>query len=119
MRKPSQGVPDGIHPPNPDVDAGVKLEGPLESIDTALGQILEVQSSPELERKVLLKLDLVYVSSVLRPGSGMANKASLMPMMCFAYFLQFLDKMVLSQTTLFGLREDLVALAPIYLDIYY
>ena len=33
-----------------------------------------------------------------------------MPMMCFAYFLQFLDKMVLSQTTLFGLLEDLVSM---------
>lgn len=30
-------------------------------------------------------------------------------MMGFAYFWQFLDKMVLSQTTLFGLREDLVS----------
>lgn len=30
--------------------------------------------------------------------------------MCFAYFLQFVDKMVLSQTTLFGLREDLVSM---------
>ncbi|OJJ52430.1 hypothetical protein ASPSYDRAFT_164820 [Aspergillus sydowii CBS 593.65] len=76
---------------------GVKLEGPIESVDTALGQILEVESSPELEKKVLLKIDLV-----------------LMPMMCFAYFLQFLDKMVLSQTTLFGLREDLHLLGDEY-----
>jgi len=29
-------------------------------------------------------------------------------MMGFAYFWQFLDKLILSQTTLFGLREDLV-----------
>lgn len=30
--------------------------------DVDLGQILEVQSTPELERKVLWKLDLVYVA---------------------------------------------------------
>lgn len=31
-----------------------------------------------------------------------------MPLMGFAYFLQFLDKLALSQATLFNLREDLV-----------
>ena len=30
--------------------------------DMDLGQILDVQSTPEQEKKVLLKLDLVYVS---------------------------------------------------------
>lgn len=30
--------------------------------------------------------------------------------MCFAYFLQFVDKLILSQATLFNLREDLVSL---------
>lgn len=62
--------------PSPDVDAGgVKLEGPIQSIDTALGQILEVESSPELEKKVLLKIDLVYgISSFLCPGSDMLTK---------------------------------------------
>lgn len=34
---------------------------------------------------------------------------SLLPLMGFAYFLQFLDKLALSQATLFNLREDLVA----------
>lgn len=29
-----------------------------------------------------------------------------------AYFLQFLDKLVLSQATLFNLRQDLVAYFP-------
>lgn len=32
-----------------------------------------------------------------------------MPLMGFAYFLQFLDKLALSQATLFNLREDLVS----------
>ncbi|RMJ26606.1 Allantoate [Aspergillus sp. HF37] len=84
LPKTSQGAP-----PDTSGDVGdVKLGGP--SVDTALGQMLEVESSPQLERKVLWKIDLI-----------------LMPLMCFAYFLQFVDKMVLSQTTLFGLREDL------------
>lgn len=33
---------------------------------------------------------------------------SLVPLMGIAYFLQFLDKLALSQATLFNLREDLV-----------
>ena len=37
--------------------------------------------------------------------------------MCFAYFMQFLDKLVLSQATLFNLREDLVSVyPPIYIS---
>lgn len=43
-------------------------------------------------------------------GPGWLTVDSLMPLMCFAYFLQFLDKMVLSQTTLFGLLQDLVSI---------
>lgn len=47
-------------PPDTDPDAiGEKLEGPTPSVDTALGEILEVESSPKLERKVLWKIDLV------------------------------------------------------------
>lgn len=81
MNKPAQEVLKGTpHPaPSSDADAGgVKLEGPIKSIDTALGQILEVDSSPELEKKVLLKIDLVYaISSFFHPGSGMANRIQL------------------------------------------
>ncbi|KAJ5835330.1 hypothetical protein N7447_001356 [Penicillium robsamsonii] len=58
--------------------------------DLDLGQVLAIQSTPEEERKVLWKLDLILV-----------------PLMGVAYFLQFLDKLALSQATLFGLREDL------------
>ena len=47
-------------PPDTAPDAiGEKLEGPIPSVDTALGEILEVESSPKLERKVLWKIDLV------------------------------------------------------------
>ena len=35
-------------------------------------------------------------------------QGSLVPLMGIAYFLQFLDKLALSQATLFNLREDLV-----------
>lgn len=35
-------------------------------------------------------------------------QGSLVPLMGAAYFLQFLDKLALSQATLFNLREDLV-----------
>lgn len=34
--------------------------------------------------------------------------------MCFAYFLQFVDKLILSQATLFNLREDLVRSPALY-----
>jgi hypothetical protein len=51
--KDSQGMP-----PDTSGDVGdVKLGGP--SVDTALGQMLEVESSPQLERKVLWKIDLM------------------------------------------------------------
>ncbi|KAJ5188984.1 Major facilitator superfamily domain general substrate transporter [Penicillium cf. griseofulvum] len=58
--------------------------------DLDLGQVLAIQPTAEEERKVLWKLDLILV-----------------PLMGFAYFLQFLDKLALSQATLFNLREDL------------
>lgn len=51
----SQGTAPDTSPDND----GVKLEGPTPSVDTALGQMLEVESSPKLERKVLLKIDLM------------------------------------------------------------
>ncbi|CAI7584145.1 hypothetical protein N7533_000366 [Penicillium manginii] len=58
--------------------------------DVDIGQMLAVQATPEEERTVLRKLDCY-----------------LMPLMGCAYFLQFLDKLALSQATLFNLREDL------------
>ncbi|KAJ5110563.1 hypothetical protein N7532_001098 [Penicillium argentinense] len=67
-----------------------KREVDLSSQDVDLGQILAVESTPEQERRVLRKLD-----------------GYLMPLMGAAYFLQFLDKLALSQATLFNLREDL------------
>ncbi|KAJ5209300.1 hypothetical protein N7449_003679 [Penicillium cf. viridicatum] len=58
--------------------------------DLDLGQVLAIQPTTKDERKVLWKLDLILV-----------------PLMGVAYFLQFLDKLALSQATLFNLREDL------------
>ncbi|KUM59702.1 hypothetical protein ACN42_g7434 [Penicillium freii] len=58
--------------------------------DLDLGQVLAIQPTTKEERKVLWKLDLILV-----------------PLMGIAYFLQFLDKLALSQATLFNLREDL------------
>ncbi|KAJ5715574.1 uncharacterized protein N7483_012755 [Penicillium malachiteum] len=64
------------------------VESPVHDFD--IGQLLSVASMPEEERKVLRKLDFVLI-----------------PLMSTAYFLQFLDKLSLSQATLFNLREDL------------
>ncbi|KAK5807488.1 hypothetical protein VI817_001746 [Penicillium citrinum] len=52
--------------------------------------MLAVEATPEEERRVLRKLDFYLI-----------------PLMGIAYFLQFLDKLALSQATLFNLREDL------------
>lgn len=59
--------------------------------DVVLGEMLEVDATPEEERKVRWKLDLV-----------------LLPMMGACYMMQYMDKYVLSQATLFNLRQDLV-----------
>ncbi|KAJ5618504.1 Major facilitator superfamily domain general substrate transporter [Penicillium herquei] len=64
------------------------VESPGHDFD--IGQMLAVECTPEEERKVLRKLDFVLI-----------------PLMGTAYFLQFLDKLSLSQATLFNLREDL------------
>jgi len=70
----------------------VKGEGlPAAAQDVVLGEMLEVDATPEQERKVRLKLDLV-----------------LLPMMAACYMMQYMDKYVLSQATLFNLRQDLV-----------
>lgn len=50
-----------FEPPGPPVTDDIKEAVPAAQ-DVDLGQILEVESTPELERKVLWKLDLVYVA---------------------------------------------------------
>ncbi|OQD90016.1 hypothetical protein PENANT_c002G09519 [Penicillium antarcticum] len=71
-------------------EKGLKGDGESVGRDFDLGQVLAVQATPEEERKLLWKLDLFLI-----------------PLMGIAYFLQFLDKLALSQATLFGLRQDL------------
>ena len=58
MEQPHQVSKGDFPGTNPNI-VGVKMVGPIASVDTALGEILEVESSPKLERKVLLKIDLV------------------------------------------------------------
>ncbi|KAF5863256.1 hypothetical protein ETB97_010378 [Aspergillus alliaceus] len=81
----------------PEID-GVKLE-PQASVakDVDLGQILGVEVTPKQERKVLLKLDLILI-----------------PLMGVCYMMQYMDKLALSQATLFNLREDLNLKGPEY-----
>lgn len=45
-------------------------------------------------------------------------QGSLVPLMGIAYFLQFLDKLALSQATLFNLREDLVFTPNSYISVF-
>ncbi|CAG8163243.1 unnamed protein product [Penicillium salamii] len=73
-------------------EKNMKGEGESLGRDMDLGQVLAVQSTPEQERRVLWKLDLILI-----------------PLMGTAYFLQFLDKLALSQATLFNLRQDLAS----------
>ncbi|KAL3459466.1 major facilitator superfamily domain-containing protein [Aspergillus heterothallicus] len=58
--------------------------------DVDLGQVLDFEVTPEEEKKVLRKLDMVLI-----------------PLMGICYMMQFMDKLALSQATLFGLRQDL------------
>ncbi|KAJ5557367.1 hypothetical protein N7513_002956 [Penicillium frequentans] len=58
--------------------------------DVDFGEVLETHATPQMERKVLWKLDLFLI-----------------PLMGFCYMLQYMDKLALSQATLFGLTEDL------------
>ncbi|KAJ5388899.1 hypothetical protein N7509_011440 [Penicillium cosmopolitanum] len=68
----------------------VKMGSTPAARDVDFGQVLETTSTPELERKVLWKLDLYLI-----------------PLMGFCYMLQYMDKLALSQATLFNLAEDL------------
>ncbi|KAJ5833941.1 hypothetical protein N7474_002252 [Penicillium riverlandense] len=72
------------------------LNNTVEAPGVDLGQILAATSMPEEEQRVLRKLDFILV-----------------PLMGCAYFLQFLYKLALSQTTLFNLRQDLVWALPV------
>ncbi|OQE27795.1 hypothetical protein PENSTE_c004G08929 [Penicillium steckii] len=67
-----------------------KLDSSPAARDVDFGQVLETTVTPELERKVLWKLDLYLI-----------------PLMGFCYMLQYMDKLALSQATLFNLAEDL------------
>ncbi|KAB8261275.1 major facilitator superfamily domain-containing protein [Aspergillus pseudonomiae] len=82
-----QEVPPGTAPEIDDL----KL-GPETSVakDVDLGQMLGMDITPQQERKVLLKLDLILI-----------------PLMGICYMMQYMDKLALSQATMFNLREDL------------
>ncbi|KAJ5488545.1 hypothetical protein N7539_003435 [Penicillium diatomitis] len=67
-----------------------KIDSTLVARDVDIGQILDANVTPEMERKVLAKLDLYLI-----------------PLMGFCYMLQYMDKLALSQATLFNLTEDL------------
>ncbi|KAL3475720.1 major facilitator superfamily domain-containing protein [Aspergillus californicus] len=58
--------------------------------DDEIGHMMEVATTPDEERRVLWKLDMILI-----------------PMMGLCYMMQYMDKLALSQSTLFGLREDL------------
>ncbi|KAL6230292.1 hypothetical protein BDW75DRAFT_248780 [Aspergillus navahoensis] len=62
----------------------------LETQDDNLGEIMEVDATPEEERRVVYKLDMILI-----------------PIMGLCYMMQYMDKLALSQATLFNLREDL------------
>lgn len=78
-----------------------------------LGEVLELELDPEEASRVRRKLDLMYTPPVPLFYTFL-TVYSLLPLMCFAYFLQFVDKLVLSQATLFNLREDLVCSSPAF-----
>jgi hypothetical protein len=80
-------------PPLEGVESGLEKLKVDESVmrDVDFGQVLEVETTPEMEKKVLRKLDLLLI-----------------PLMGGCYMLQYIDKLAISQATLFNLRQDLV-----------
>ncbi|OBT82514.1 hypothetical protein VE02_09591 [Pseudogymnoascus sp. 03VT05] len=102
----------------------VNLQGENDR-DVDLGQMLDVQSTPEEERKVLQEQQAVNmqgendrdvdlgqmldVQSTPEEERKVLQKLDsvLLPLMACAYFLQFLDKFILGQAALFDLRQDL------------
>lgn len=69
----------------------LKVESSSAARDVDFGQVLEVETTPAMEKKVLRKLDFFLI-----------------PLMGGCYMLQYIDKLAISQATLFNLREDLV-----------
>ncbi|KAL5041768.1 hypothetical protein BDW71DRAFT_217417 [Aspergillus fruticulosus] len=84
-RSTAKGLPAGD-----DVGVAKQYLERLETQDDDLGQIMEVAVTPEEERRVVRKLDMILI-----------------PMMGLCYMMQYMDKLALSQATLFNLREDL------------
>lgn len=84
-------------PSSGDVQPGVEKLEVDDSImrDMDFGQVLEVETTPEMDKKVLRKLDLFLI-----------------PLMGGCYMLQYIDKLAISQATLFNLRQDLVCFVP-------
>ncbi|GKZ61694.1 hypothetical protein AnigIFM49718_008420 [Aspergillus niger] len=87
MEKQHNDPPPGVTPELDDLK--LKDEATL-ARDVGLGQVLEVEATPEQERKVLRKLDIILI-----------------PLMGVCYMMQYMDKLALSQATLFNLRQDL------------
>lgn len=87
-----QNIPQDPDTPGLDI---LKINSTPAARDVDFGQVLETTATPELERKVLWKLDFYLI-----------------PLMGFCYMLQYMDKLALSQATLFNLVEDLVLTPP-------
>ncbi|KAJ5945458.1 hypothetical protein N7516_005626 [Penicillium verrucosum] len=68
----------------------LKVESGSAARDVDFGQVLEVETTPAMEKKVLRKMDFFLI-----------------PLMGGCYMLQYIDKLAISQATLFNLREDL------------
>ncbi|OQE12849.1 hypothetical protein PENFLA_c061G00751 [Penicillium flavigenum] len=58
--------------------------------DVDVGEILGAETTPEMEKTILRKLDFFLI-----------------PLMGGCYMLQYIDKLAISQATLFNLRQDL------------
>lgn len=65
------------------------------------------QFTPEEEKKLVWKIDLMYAFSISCPLMSSANQHRILPIMLIAYMMAFLDKQTLSYTALMGLQEDL------------
>ncbi|KAJ5783273.1 hypothetical protein N7457_005047 [Penicillium paradoxum] len=72
-------------------DLGIlKIGSTSAARDVDFGQVMEVGTTPAMEKKVLRKLDFFLI-----------------PLMGGCYMLQYIDKLAISQATLFNLRQDL------------
>ncbi|GES62070.1 MFS general substrate transporter [Aspergillus terreus] len=90
MEKQPSNVPTGPPPVENELD-DLKLRAEASMArDVDLGQMLDVEATPEEQRRVLWKLDMILI-----------------PVMGLCYMMQYMDKLALSQATLFGIREDL------------